>query len=90
MILILTTIYVTSKLVVIKKLKKILLVLLLVVGSTDLGINASLLANSLCMNDLNYQSYRKIKKISLKKYKMMIILTTELHKHLIDICMRVI
>ena len=59
MILILTTIYVTSKLVVIKKLKKILLVLLLVVGSTDLGINASLLANSLCMNDLNYQSYRK-------------------------------
>lgn len=59
MILILTAIYIASQLVIIQKLKKILLVLLLIIGSVDLGVNASLLANSLCMNDLNYQSYRK-------------------------------
>ena len=33
--------------------------LLLIVGSIDLGINSGLLANSLCMNDLEYTSYRK-------------------------------
>lgn len=59
MIIVLTALYISSQLITKQKTKHLLLVLLLIVGSIDLGINSSLLANSLCINDLNYKSYRK-------------------------------
>ena len=59
MIIVLTALYISSQLMTKQKTKQLLLVLLLIVGSIDLGINSSLLANSLCMNDLEYTSYRK-------------------------------
>lgn len=59
MIIILTALYISSQLMTKQKTKQLLLVLLLIVGSIDLGINSGLLANSLCMNDLEYTSYRK-------------------------------
>lgn len=59
MIIVLTALYISSQLMTKQKTKQLLLVLLLIVGSIDLGINSGLLANSLCMNDLEYTSYRK-------------------------------
>ena len=59
MIVVLTALYISSQLITKQKTKQILLVGLLIVGSIDLGINSGLLANSLCMNDLEYTSYRK-------------------------------
>lgn len=59
MIIVLTALYISSQLMTKQKTKQLFLVLLLIVGSIDLGINSSLLANSLCMNDLEYPSYRK-------------------------------
>ena len=59
MIIVLTALYISSQLITKQKTKQLLLVVLLIVGSIDLGINSSLLANSLCMNDLEYTSYRK-------------------------------
>lgn len=59
MIIVLTALYISSQLMTKQKTKQLLLVVLLIVGSIDLGINSSLLANSLCINDLEYTSYRK-------------------------------
>ena len=59
MIIVLTALYISSQVMTKQKTKQLLLVLLLIVGSIDLGINSGLLANSLCMNDLQYTSYRK-------------------------------
>ena len=59
MIIVLTALYISSQLKTKQKTKQLLLVGLLIVGSIDLGINSGLLANSLCMNDLEYTSYRK-------------------------------
>lgn len=59
MILVLTGLYISSQIIKKKKTKQLLLVILLIIGSTDLGINSSILANSLCVSELNYKSYRK-------------------------------
>lgn len=59
MIIVLTALYISSQLITKQKTKQILLVVLLIVGSIDLGINSTLLANSLSMDILNYKSYRK-------------------------------
>lgn len=59
MIIVLTALYISSQLLTKQKTKQLFLVLLLIVGSIDLGINSGLLANSLCMHDLEYTSYRK-------------------------------
>ena len=59
LIIVLTALYISSQLMTKQKTKQLLLVVLLIVGSIDLGINSGLLANSLCMNDLEYTSYRK-------------------------------
>lgn len=59
MIIVLTALYISNQLMTKQKTKQLFLVLLLIVGSIDLGINSGLLANSLCMNDLQYTSYRK-------------------------------
>ena len=70
-----------------QKTKQLLLVLLLIVGSIDLGINSGLLANSLCMNDT---SYRKNQEKIIRIYRMMINQTIESHRHLTESCMKVI
>lgn len=59
MIIVLTSLYISSQLITKQKTKQILLVVLLIAGSIDLGINSTLLANSLSMDILNYKSYRK-------------------------------
>lgn len=58
-IIVLTALYISSQLMTKQKTKQLLLVVLLIVGSIDLGINSTLLANSLSMDILNYKSYRK-------------------------------